>query len=66
MTPATPSSSAERDETSRAAQPCLDRQRLQKLNQLLAHYDLSSDSTTDNSDLRCKLCALVSTDFQNV
>lgn len=63
MTPATQPATPERDDAQRAAQFCLDRQQLQKLNDLLAHYDLSSDSTTDNSDLRFKLRALVPADF---
>lgn len=66
MTPATQSTTSERDDAQRAAPFCLDRQQLQKLNELLAHYDLSSDSITDNSDLRFKLRALVPADFPNL
>lgn len=66
MNPATPSTTPEPDDGGRAAPFCLDRRQLQKLNELLAHYDLSSDSTTDNSDLRFKLRALVPADFPNL
>ena len=66
MTPATQSAAPERNDAKPAAQFCIDRQQLQKLNELLAHYDLSSDSRTDNSDLRFKLCALMPADFKNL
>jgi|GEM_PF-1650139 len=66
MTPATQSIANASDDAPAQAPFCLDRQQLQKLNELLAHYDLSSDSRTDNSDLRFKLRALVPADFQNL
>jgi len=66
MTPATQSIANASDDAPAQATFCLDRQQLQKLNELLAHYDLSSDSRTDNSDLRFKLRALVPADFQNL